>query len=101
MHSTTKNQLTQACDRTGRYQRPVVPSNERVCGMCNSGQVEDEIHLIGQCTAYWEHRKLLIQEMDRTQFTGSQEERLATIMTPTKEEEFEALGQYILECFRK
>ena len=69
--------------------------------MCNSGQVEDEIHFIGQCTAYREHRKLLTQEMDLTQFTISEEEQFAIIMTPAKEEEFEALGQYNLECFCK
>ena len=85
---------------TGRYQRPVVPSNERVCRICNSGQVEDEIHFIGQCTAYNEHRKLLIQEMNLTQFTGSEEEQVTIIMTSTKEEDFESLGQYILKCFR-
>ena len=85
---------------TGRYQRPVVPSNERVCRICNSGQVEDEIHFIGQCTAYNEHRKFLIQEINLTHFTGSEEEQFAIIMTPTKEEDFEALGQYIFKCFR-
>ena len=53
-----------------------------------------------QCTAYNEHRKLLIQEMNLTHFTGSEEEQFAIIMTPTKEEDFEALGQYILKCFR-
>ena len=41
-----------------------------------------------------------MQEMDLTHFTGSEEEQFAIIMTPTKEEDFEALGQYILKCFR-
>ena len=63
--------------------------------------MEDEIHFIGQCAAKSEHRKLLIQEMDLTQFTGSEEEQFAIIMTSTNKEEFEALGQYILECFHK
>ena len=33
---------------TGRYQRPVGPSNERLCKICNTGQVEDEIHFVTQ-----------------------------------------------------
>ena len=50
----------------------------------NSGQVEDQIHFMGQCTAYSEHRKLLTPEMDLTRFTRSEEEQFAIIMTPTK-----------------
>ena len=42
------------------------------------------------------HRKLFIQEMNLTHFTGSEEEQFTMIMTPTKEEDFESLGQYIL-----
>ena len=38
--------------------------------------------------------------MNLTHFTGSEEEQFTTIMTPTKEEDFKSLGQYILKCLR-
>ena len=64
------------------------------------GQPRLRLTHVLQCTAYNEHRKLLIQEMNLTHFTGSEEEQFTTIMTPTKEEDFESLGQYILKCLR-
>ena len=33
----------------GRYTR--IPRNERVCKMCNSGQLEDEFHVCLECPA--------------------------------------------------
>ena len=83
------------------YQRPVFPSNNRVCRVCNSGQVEDETHLIVQCTAFYESRKRLLQEMKLGNFNGSEEQLFMKITSSTKEEDFKVLGQYILECFRK
>ena len=38
--------------------------------------------------------------MNLTHFAGSEEEQFTIIMTPTMEEDFESLGQYILKCFR-
>ena len=43
---------------------------------------------------------ITVIEMNLTHFTGSEEEQFTIIMTPTKEEDFESLGQYILKCFR-
>ena len=85
---------------TGRYQRPVIPSNDRVCRMCNNGQVEDETHFIVQCISYNENRKRL-QKLEIEISTGLEEELFIKIMITTNEEELKALGQHILECLRK
>ena len=34
----------------GRYARPAVPREQRVCTKCNSGQIGDEFHFILTCT---------------------------------------------------
>ena len=72
---------------TGRYQRPVIPSNDRVCRMCNNGQVEDETHFIVQCMSYNENRKRLLQILEIEISTGLEEELFIKIMTTTNEEE--------------
>ena len=86
---------------TGRYQRPVIPSNDRVCRMCNNGRVEDETHFIVQCMSYNENWKRLLQKLKIEISTGLEEELFIKIMTTTNEVKLKALGQYILECLRK
>ena len=85
---------------TGRYQRPVVPSNERLCKICNMGQVEDEIHFVTKCTAYSKHREVLLSEMNLTNYNRSPEEKFIKIMKTSKDTEVIALGRYILACLQ-
>ena len=42
---------------TGRYENK--PVNERLCELCDSGQIEDEIHFMTKCTAFTEERQQL------------------------------------------
>lgn len=37
---------------TGRWSRPSIPREERLCPRCTSGVVEDEVHLLFECSAY-------------------------------------------------
>ena len=85
---------------TGRYQRPVVPSNERLCKICNMGQAEDEVHFITKCTAYSKHREVLLSEMNLTNYNKSPEEKFIKIMKTSKDTEVIALGRYILACLQ-
>lgn len=40
------------CIETGRWQRPIpIPVSERACGLCNSGAVQDEKHVLMECLA--------------------------------------------------
>ncbi len=36
----------------GRFRRPPIPSEERICEMCPSAQVEDEKHFLFNCNLY-------------------------------------------------
>ena len=44
---------------TGRYAKPPLLLNERLCTYCNNGAIEDEKHFILHCTFYSELRKEL------------------------------------------
>ena len=44
---------------TGRYIRPRMAPEDRVCLICNNGQVEDEIHFLLVCDEYGESRRKL------------------------------------------
>ena len=43
--------LPLACE-TGRYSRPPVPVDDRLCVYCNSGRVENEKHFLMECNLY-------------------------------------------------
>ena len=40
---------------TARYLRPILPENERIC-YCHSGEVENELHFLFQCSSYVQFR---------------------------------------------
>ena len=42
---------------TGRHARPKVPVNQRVCQMCNSGAIEDEMHFVTKCDKFRQIRQ--------------------------------------------
>ena len=44
----------------GRYRN--VPLSERICRMCNSGQVEDDYHFLCVCERYNDDRRILYEK---------------------------------------
>ena len=44
---------------TGRFSRPRLEPEERICLTCNNGQVEDESHFLLHCVTYQEYRQRL------------------------------------------
>lgn len=48
---------------TARYLRPLVPEAERVC-YCNSGEIENEVHLLFHCTKYDHLRLHWLEKLD-------------------------------------
>ena len=71
-----------------------------LCKICNTGQVEDEIHFVTQCTAYTKHREVLLSEMNLTNYNESPEEKFIKIMKTSKDTDLIALGRYILACLQ-
>jgi len=41
---------------TGRYSKPITPRQNRLCTLCNYDKVEDEYHMLMDCTAYKDER---------------------------------------------
>ena len=46
---------------TGRFRD--VPLAERICKVCNSGAVEDEIHFLCDCSTYTEERTIMLSKV--------------------------------------
>ena len=51
---------------TGRYSRPKIKRENRICKLCNTKEVEEERHLIFHCNAYSELRKPLFDKIHST-----------------------------------
>ena len=43
---------------TGRYQRPKVDKDKRICRLWNTSEVENEIHFLMQCNPYKQFTRL-------------------------------------------
>ena len=48
---------------TARYIRPRVPPEQRLCLLCNNGDIEDETHFLLFCRVYDEARQLLFDHI--------------------------------------
>ena len=48
--------------QTCRYNLQRIPRNERICHICNNGDVEDEYHFVLKCPQYISIRKKYINE---------------------------------------
>ena len=48
---------------TGRYLRPVLPEEQRLC-YCNSGEIESEIHVLFSCCMYANLRQQWLNKLD-------------------------------------
>ena len=49
----------------GRYQIDHLPRENRLCPLCNSIQVENEIHFFSQCNKYSVQRQAFINQINR------------------------------------
>ena len=49
----------------GRYQIDHLPRENRLCPLCNSNQVKDEIHFFFQCNNYSVQRQAFINQINR------------------------------------
>ena len=84
---------------TGRYTRPIIPSNNCFCKICNSGQIEDEQHLLLDCNAYKETREILFSKltMPNSQLLGN--DKMIKMMKTEDEQEIKEIGIFITKAF--
>ena len=48
----------------GRYHRPYVERKDRLCKICNSGEVEDEKHFLTSCSFYKSERRYVVTKLN-------------------------------------
>ena len=46
-----------------RYNNPITPLNQRICTMCESNKIDDEIHLLLHCNAMTNEREILLNSV--------------------------------------
>ena len=89
---------------TGRYTQPKTPADLRKCIYCNDDAVEDEIHLLLNCTLYIPERLELLNNI-KSQISHYDEmtdvTKFTSIMKITNPESIRALGKYIYKCLDK
>ena len=87
---------------TGRYCRPKIPINNRVCLHCN--QVEDETHFILHCNRYTNQREFIFSEIVQyapTFLTLDTKQKFAYIMSEVTILKFTAKYCYVCTEIRK
>ena len=47
----------------GRHHRPPIPVNQRLCKFCTAEQIDDELHMLIQCTFHSNERNILQNEL--------------------------------------
>lgn len=76
---------------TGRYKRPPLPVEARVCKMCDGGYVEDEFHIF-QCDFYKEIRQEFnVYVLNRSEF----------IEKVSNNNYCKLIAMYIFKCLKK
>ena len=83
----------------GRYKK--VPVEKRLCTFCNFDSIEDEKHLIFDCSMYNSLRKIFYAKIENSckHFSSlSQEARLIWLMTNESEDIIFLFSKYIYDC---
>ena len=78
--------------------RPRLPAEERLCLVCNNGEVEDEAHFLLRCTAYTRQRSILLEKLrDQVSFMLlSDKAKLSIILNG---ELVKSTAQFIIDSF--
>jgi hypothetical protein len=84
----------------GRYHN--VPCEQRLCKLCDMGEVEDECHFALFCKYYTNDRKILNEKL-RLEFTTKLDchDDLQSIMSCSDPKLLNVFSKYILTCFTK
>ena len=91
---------------TGRYHKPKkTPLQQRICYFCNSHSVEDELHLILDCTFYDEFRSTLFTKLeaicDFNQLSDIEKFKLIMSANNGDIDFCLPIGTFLISCFEK
>ena len=86
---------------TGRYRS--IPVTDRKCKICNSVEVEDEIHFMFHCTKYMAERENFVRFINsiNDNFSNlSDKDKLIWLMNNEDKDVIKVLSEYIYKCFK-
>jgi hypothetical protein len=86
---------------TGRYVRPKLPPERRICKCCNLNLTENEIHFIFNCPAYEELRQDLSYSIAHLQTINNENEKLWYIMNLENYADILVFGIFICKANMK
>ena len=89
----------------GRYTRPYTPAHQRLCKYCNLGNIDDEIHMLLDCKAHNQERKLLFAKIVDSESHyllqyNNREELFKFILKQKCPDMINALGKYLYTGFK-
>jgi len=90
---------------TGRYTRPRIPPENRLCKLCNRSAVEDEQHFILECSLYTDLREEMLRAYSEINpldnLPTNQLEVFRHILGAQNEAQLRALGTFISKSFTR
>jgi hypothetical protein len=89
---------------TGRYAKPKVPLNERICTYCNKNCVEDEMHFLMECEFYSDLRYFIFQkghQFNETFSSLNKVDKFIFLMNDISVQPFLAKTMYNMFCRRR
>ena len=88
----------------GRYSRPRICPEDRICIYCSSNEVEDESHVLNICTAYDNERKDFINKLSGfTNYSAIPiEDRFSFLMNNSRECDIaHTVSEFLIKIFKK
>ena len=82
----------------GRHIRPRVERAQRVCKVCDSGEVEDETHFLLHCSTYSDERRVLFNNTTPTYTT---QVGLKYLLAQYNETSIQAVARFIVNAFKQ
>jgi len=88
----------------GRHTRPTIPRDQRICGFCGEGEIDNEIHFLMECGFHSNEREILFTKIDhivRLNDISSTPEKVLAIMTSKDQLVLKPLGEFVFNAFKK
>ena len=84
---------------TGRYCRPRLPPEQRLCKLCDKNHVEDEKHFLLDCPAYSLFREQLYKSIPDISGILDVNDKFVSMMTSKDHDTIKALAKFIAKAF--
>ena len=88
---------------TGRHQRPKVDQDKRTCRLCNTSEVENEIHFLMQCNLHKQFTRLRKDFHSSINFIDKQsaEQSYINLMSMKNQDDNIKLADFVSKMFLK